>query len=65
MEPLRLCLIDRKGFQRDEWITEVLTPVIIRRFALEPAPPDGEHSVELGFARDRQDGDCVIYRELL
>jgi len=65
MDPLRIRFIDRKGFERTEWITDPLTLLITRRFALEPADAAGERSVELRFARAEQSGDCVVYRELV
>jgi hypothetical protein len=63
MEPLRVRWVDRKGFSLEEWVTEPLQPIMIRRFALEIADPEGQRSVLLTFVRARNERDLVIYHE--
>lgn len=65
MESLRVQWIDRKGFSLIEWITEEMTPIMVRRFPLEPAEPEGERSVQIRFQREGQEANTLIYREVL
>lgn len=70
MAPLRLQFIDRKGFSLTEWITAPIGEELVRRFPVETVPssedpPPEPLSVVLRFRRSHQDGDVVVYREVI
>lgn len=66
MEALMVKWIDRKGFSLTEFIAEPLEPIMARRYPLEPyAEPHGERSVQIKFQRESQEGNVLIYREVL